>query len=113
STRSTVGTITEINDYLKLLVPRIAQAFCPACAREIRPETARSIVDHVLRDFAGKTLLVTFAVPVPPKTAPADFFKFLEQQGYLRVWQDGEIHRTDEPAKIKRLYASARVIQDR
>src|SRR5689334_23051138 len=38
STRSTVGTMTEINDYLKLLFTRIAQAFCPSCSREIRPE---------------------------------------------------------------------------
>ena len=41
SSRSTVGTMTEINDYLKLLMPRIARAFCPSCAREIRPETAQ------------------------------------------------------------------------
>src|SRR6266403_4043231 len=39
STRSTVGTMTEINDYLKLLFPRVAQAFCPSCSREIQPET--------------------------------------------------------------------------
>ena len=41
SSRSTVGTMTEINDYLKLLWPRIAHAFCPSCGREIRPETAQ------------------------------------------------------------------------
>ena len=40
SSRSTVGTMTEINDYLKLLMPRVAHAFCPSCEREIRPETA-------------------------------------------------------------------------
>src|SRR5271169_7200247 len=40
STRSTVGTMTEINDYLKLLMPRVARAFCPECQREIVPETA-------------------------------------------------------------------------
>src|SRR5579862_8376839 len=43
TTRSTVGTMTEINDYLKLLFPRLAQAYCPTCSREIRAETARSI----------------------------------------------------------------------
>src|SRR5256886_1099694 len=42
TTRSTVGTITEINDYLKVLMPRIARASCPNCSREIKPETARS-----------------------------------------------------------------------
>ncbi len=52
SSRSTVGTMTEINDYLKLLMPRIARAFCPGCGREIRPETARSIADDVLRELS-------------------------------------------------------------
>src|SRR5271165_6897837 len=49
STRSTVGTITEINDYLKVLVPRLAKAYCPDCGREIRVETARSIAAEVLK----------------------------------------------------------------
>src|SRR5471030_1086602 len=43
STRSTVGTITEINDYIKILMPRLAKGSCPECGREIRVETARSI----------------------------------------------------------------------
>src|SRR5215218_9652767 len=53
SSRSTVGTMTEINDYLKLLWPRVARGFCPNCEREIRPETAQSIADEVLRDCVG------------------------------------------------------------
>src|SRR2546421_1313396 len=53
SSRSTVGTMTEINDYLKLLMPRIARAFCPNCGREIRPETARSIADHIFQELSG------------------------------------------------------------
>src|SRR5881275_2388841 len=57
STRSTIGTMTEINDYLKLLFPRIAHAFCPTCGREIRPETAKSIADEVVREFGGKNVL--------------------------------------------------------
>ena len=48
TSRSTVGTITEINDYLKLFWARVAHAFCPSCGREIRPETAKSIADQVL-----------------------------------------------------------------
>src|SRR5882724_5365527 len=72
SSRSTVGTMTEINDYLKLLWPRIARAFCPNCGREIRPETARSIADDVMRRFAGRNVLITFWIPVPAKTKPRD-----------------------------------------
>ncbi|HET9801156.1 MAG TPA: excinuclease ABC subunit A, partial [Chthoniobacterales bacterium] len=114
TSRSTVGTMTEINDYLKLLWPRIAKAFCPSCGREIRPETAKSIADEVLRDCNGKNVLITFWVAVPAKTEPKTFFEFLQQQGYLRVWIDNEVVRVDDdPKKIKRLGARVEVIQDR
>src|SRR5213594_1882295 len=94
SSRSTVGTMTEINDYLKLLWPRVAHAFCPSCSREIRLEMAKSIADQVLRHFErsreilvrnpsatsrgpstslrsarddSAMVLVTFWIPVPAK----------------------------------------------
>src|SRR6266568_3125511 len=140
SSRSTVGTMTEINDYLKLLWPRIAKAFCPSCGLEIRPETAKSIADQVVVLFADhprlnplpregeegakrqvradsnaapKTVLITFWVAVPAKTEPRKFFEFLQQQGYLRVWIDNEVVRVDVDPKIKRLGARVQVIQDR
>ena len=141
TSRSTVGTMTEINDYLKLLWPRIAQAFCPSCDREIRPETAQSIAKEVFRHFERSreiplqsptvtprgpstslrsarddraTVLITFWVAVPPKTEPRKFFDFLQQQGYLRVWIDNKVVRVDEPnPKIRRLGARVQVVQDR
>ena len=113
SSRSTVGTMTEINDYLKLFWPRVARAFCPSCGREIRPETAKSIADHVLHDLNGQTVLITFWVSVPAKTEPRAFFDFLQQQGYLRVWIDNQIVRVDTDKKIKRLGARVQVVQDR
>ena len=114
TSRSTVGTMTEINDYLKLLWPRISRAFCPNCGREIRPETAQSIAEQILRDCVGKNILITFWIAVPAKTEPRKFFDFLQQQGYLRVWIDNQVVRVDEPdPKIKRLGARVQVIQDR
>ncbi len=140
TSRSTVGTMTEINDYLKLFWPRVAKAFCPNCGREIRPETAQSIAEQILRHFErsreipvrnlsvssrgpstsprsarddSSTALITFWIAVPPKTAPRAFFDFLQQQGYLRVWIDNEIVRADGDVKIKRLGARVQVIQDR
>ena len=113
TTRSTVGTITEINDYLKLLFPRVADGFCPACQREVRPESTASIVKALAAQFRGRTTLVTFGVPVPAGTKPADFFAFLQQQGYLRVWLGGKILRTDEAAPAGRLPARVPVVQDR
>jgi excinuclease ABC subunit A len=141
SSRSTVGTMTEINDYLKLFWPRVARAFCPSCGREIRPETAKSIADHIVSLFSTRphlnplpqgeedakrqvrvdtkaigssnTVLITFWVSVPAKTEPRAFFDFLQQQGYLRVWIDNQIVRVDTDKKIKRLGARVQVIQDR
>ncbi|PYJ95323.1 MAG: excinuclease ABC subunit A, partial [Verrucomicrobia bacterium] len=113
SSRSTVGTMTEINDYLKLLWPRVAHAFCPNCSREIRPETAQSIAQQVLHDCAGKNILITFWVAVPAKTQPRAFFDFLQQQGYLRVWIEDKVVRVDADPKIKRFGARVQVIQDR
>jgi excinuclease ABC subunit A len=134
TSRSTVGTMTEINDYLKLLWPRVAKAFCPSCGREIRLETAQSIADQIFRHFERRggspnrpraigvnrpylasenVVLITFWVSVPPKTEPRNFFDFLQQQGYLRVWIDNQIVRVDADRKVKRLGARVQVIQDR
>ena len=113
SSRSTVGTMTEINDYLKVLMPQVARASCPSCAREVKPETAKSIVEHLFNELSGETLLATFTVAAPAGTKPRDFFDFLKQQGYLRVWIDNAIHRTDAEAGPKRLRGPVRVVQDR
>jgi len=113
TTRSTVGTITEINDYLKLLFPRVARGYCPSCEREVRPESSQSILREVLKGFGGKTVLVTFGVAVPPGTKAADFFAFLQQQAYLRVWLGGAVVRTDEAPPKGRLPAVVLVVQDR
>lgn len=142
TTRSTVGTITEINDYLKLLMSRGSQAFCPECHRSIQTESPESISKKVLKKFSNQQLFITFPVatklaeeeeeddgvsafkddsaikiakkkkPVKERT-PSDFFNFLQEQGYLRVWIDGKIHRTDEPPTIKKLPALVSIIQDR
>src|SRR5438876_12050492 len=105
--------MAELNDYLKSVWPRVARAFGPNCGREIRPETAQSIAEQILRDCAGKNILITFWVAVPVKTAPRTFFDFLQQQGYLRVWLENEIVRVDADPKIKRLGARVQVIQGR
>ena len=113
TTRSTVGTITEINDYLKLLFPRVAKGFCPSCRREVTQGTAPSIVRDILADFDGQQILLTFGVSVPENTKTAEFFEFLQQQGYLRIWLGKKIVRTDDPKAIKRLPSVVQVIQDR
>ncbi|MEN3943052.1 excinuclease ABC subunit UvrA [Prosthecobacter sp. SYSU 5D2] len=115
STRSTVGTITEINDYLKMLFPRLAEGQCPECHRPVKPETPESIQHELLTTYAGQQAMICFGVPVPPGTATEDFFTFVQSQGYLRLWVYGEAVRTDEPEAMKgrKLPAVAMVIQDR
>ncbi len=113
TTRSTVGTITEINDYIKQLLPRVVDARCPQCSREVRPETAHSIAEAVFASHPGHRLLVTFGIPVPSGTEPKSFFEFIQQQGYLRVWLAGKIVRVDQPEEAGVLPAVVQVIQDR
>jgi excinuclease ABC subunit A len=115
STRSTVGTITEINDYLKMLFPRLAEGICPGCGRPVKPESAESILRTLLGQQAGRTALILFGVPVPPNTATGEFFAFLQSQGYVRVQLFGEIYRTDDAAAFgkRKLPAVVHVIQDR
>jgi len=67
TTRSTVGTITEINDYLKLLMARAAKATCPGCKRPVSPESSESVVSSMLSSLPGRRLLVTFPVPTRPE----------------------------------------------
>lgn len=115
TTRSTVGTMTEINDYLKLLFPLVASAACPSCGRTIQPDTPARAADQALAEWPGRTVLVTLPVAVPQGMAPAEFFPLLQQQGYVRVLLYGNVYRTDEPETCPRksLPAVVPVIQDR
>ena len=97
STRSTVGTLTEINDYLKLLFARLATAHDPHTGEIIRPDSPDSAAAWALDHLAGQAILVTFPVPIPAGTRAADWLDPLRSQGYLRVLLDGKSVRTDEP----------------
>ncbi|MGE9267565.1 MAG: excinuclease ABC subunit UvrA, partial [Verrucomicrobiales bacterium] len=102
TTRSTVGTLTEINDYLKLLYPRLAKAHDPRTGKEIRPDTPASILKSILGEHSGQNLLITFPVTLPENTALADFLPILNSQGYLRLLlPDGQVLRTDTVAGLQ------------
>ncbi len=115
TSRSTVGTITEIADYLKLLLPRVAEGQCPNCGGRVRPQTAAGIVSALLEDLesepAGRTVLLTFSVPVPAGAEVKPFREFLIAQGYLRVWWEEKAVRTEELEED--LGTELEVIQDR
>jgi len=114
TTRSTVGTITEINDYLKLLFPRLATGRCPSCQGPVQPDSPATIAIAARERWNESAVLVTFGVAAPAGTAPEDFFGFLQSQGYVRVFVFGEIFRTDQPGTFTRnLPARVDIIQDR
>jgi len=113
TTRSTVGTLTELNDYLKLLFARLATGYDPHTGEEIRPDSPESAAAWAETHLAGQTVLVTFPVPVPKDTPTAELFPLLNQQGYLRVLIDGKVVRTDESSEISNLKSQITILQDR
>ncbi len=117
TTRSTVGTLTEINDYLKLLYARLAVGYDPVTGDEIRPDSAESAAIWANQHLKGEDILVTFPIPVAKDTQVSELFPFLNSQGYLRVLIKNEVYRTDEePADSIRkseLPPTILIIQDR
>ncbi len=116
TTRSTVGTLTGINDYLKLLYARLATGYDPRTGEPIQPDSPESAAAWAMENLAGKPALITFAIPVPPETKIDELFPFLNSQGYLRVLIHGEIVRTDEGTaslRTRALLPQISILQDR
>jgi len=112
TTRSTVGTLTEINDYLKLLFARLAIGYDPHTGDTIQPDSPESAAAWASENLQGEDILITFPIPVPADAKPAELFPFLSAQGYLRILINGETIRTDAtpPTKLPR---TIQIIQDR
>jgi excinuclease ABC subunit A len=88
TSRSTVGTMTELADHLKLLFARMGQLFCRRCAQPVRRDAADSVADELVRraKVAGDPrLVVTFPIPVPKNFREEEVLGLLEQQGYTRI----------------------------
>ncbi|MEX1049144.1 MAG: excinuclease ABC subunit UvrA, partial [Akkermansiaceae bacterium] len=115
TTRSTVGTLTEINDYLKLLFARLAIGYDPHTGETIQPDSPESAAAWATENLSGQPVLVTFPIPVPPDSKTEEIFPFLNAQGYLRILLDGQIIRTDEPLKSQtpNFKSTLHVVQDR
>ena len=88
TSRSTVGTMTEINDHLKLLFARASRLHCRKCAREVRRDTPASVVQDLLHrsgETGAQRVLITFPVRVPANFSPEEIRTYLQAQGYSRV----------------------------
>jgi len=96
TSRSTVGTATEIYDYLRLLWARIGRTFCPLCGREMRPDTVQSATDTILGLPAGVRFFVAFPIVLSPEVTHDVVVENLRAQGFVRVAVDGEIKHLDD-----------------
>ncbi|MGY1739384.1 MULTISPECIES: excinuclease ABC subunit UvrA [unclassified Blastococcus] len=112
--RSTVGTITEVYDYLRLLYARAGQPHCPNCGKPISRQTPQQIVDQVLAMEEGTRFQVLAPVVRARKGEYVDLFSSLQTQGFSRVRVDGVVHPLTEPPKLKKQEKhSIEVIVDR
>ncbi|GAB2902197.1 excinuclease ABC subunit UvrA [Paralcaligenes ginsengisoli] len=102
NSRSTVGTMTELNDHLKLMYARMSRLYCQCCAAEVQRDSAESIQRHLaLRsDLHQARMVVTFPVVIPANFTEEEVRGFLEQQGYTRIHHEETITRT-VPATAK------------
>ncbi|MFE2725787.1 excinuclease ABC subunit UvrA [Kitasatospora sp. NPDC059327] len=100
--RSTVGTITEVYDYLRLLFARIGKPHCPHCARPIAKQSPQAIVDKVLELTEGTRFQVLSPVVRERKGEFVDLFADLQSKGYARARVDGETVQLAEPPKLKK-----------
>ncbi|GAB7005986.1 excinuclease ABC subunit UvrA [Nocardioides sp. AN3] len=98
--RSTVGTITEVYDYLRLLYARAGRPHCPTCGAPIERQTPQQIVDRILALEEGKRFQVLAPVIRGRKGEYVDLFSQLQSQGYSRARVDGETHTLDTPPKL-------------
>ncbi len=100
--RSTVGTVTEVYDYLRLLFARIGQPHCPECGRPITRQTVEQIVDAIAAYPEGSRLLILAPLIKDRKGEHKQIFDQIRKAGYVRVRVDGEIHDVDEDIELDR-----------
>ncbi len=97
SSRSTVGTATEVYDYLRLLWARAGRTYCPECGRRVLPDTVQSVTDTLLKEPEGTRLLVTFPLPRSARISHKGIVENLRALGFVRLRVDGRMLELDEP----------------
>lgn len=100
--RSTVGTVTEIYDYLRLLFARIGIPHCPICRREVVKQSAQEIVDLIASFPAGEKLLLLAPIVRGRKGTYQSVFDEIRKAGFLRVRVDGNLHNLDDEITLDR-----------
>jgi len=112
--RSTVGTVTEIHDYLRLLFARVGDPHCPDHAIHLSAQSVAQMVDHVLELPEDTRLMILAPLIVGRKGEQADLFEELRAQGFVRLRIDGVVHEIEQLPKLKKnLKHTVEVVIDR
>ncbi len=99
--RSTVGTVTEIHDYLRLLFARIGMPHCPNCGREVNVQTSQQIIEAILGKPAGSRVMILAPLVRDRKGEHKAVFEDIRKAGFVRVRVDGQIFELDEEFKLE------------
>ncbi|MFA6088663.1 MAG: excinuclease ABC subunit UvrA [Candidatus Woesearchaeota archaeon] len=100
--RSTVGTVTEIYDYLRLLFARIGVSHCPKCGKPIKKQTPEVITDKILEQFLNKKIQIMSPIIRQMKGTYEQLIKDLKEEGFARVYVNGEVYNTDDKIPLDR-----------
>ena len=112
--RSTVGTVTEIHDYLRLLFARVGQPHCPEHNLPLQAQTTAKVVDFLLENLPRKKIAVLAPVVIDRRGEYAELFRELQSRGFSRARVDGEIYDLDEaPALAKTVKHTIEIVIDR
>jgi Excinuclease ATPase subunit len=117
STRSTVGTMTELCEYMKMLWPHVSQLHCRQCGQTVSKDSAGAVWRRIGELNSGSELLITFDLPLTEKLSLEESLALIAKQGYQRLLVEGKVARLDEalPAlsRATTQLRSISVIQDR
>src|SRR5262245_4464452 len=112
--RSTVGTITEVSDFLRVLYARLGQGHCPRCGRPITAQTREQIIGRILALPVGTRFLILAPVVRAQKGEFKDFFADMVKRGYVRARVDGQLVKLTDDLKLdKRIKHSIEIVIDR
>ncbi len=112
--RSTVGTVTEIHDYLRVLYAKIGIPHCPKCGRELTRSSPQEMADIIMKNWPDARVMILAPIAQEKKGEFKDVFDALLRRGFIRVEVDGEILRLDEQIKLdKNKRHTIRIVIDR
>ena len=114
SSRSTVGTATEIHDYLRLLWARVGRPFCHRCGAPVTSDSPSTAADRILERLGGQPCFVSFTLPQAAEATHPVIEASLKSMGFLRVLVGGQVYRLEElPPGVRLDGADTRVLADR